>query len=109
MNLWAGQAKQLADDGVNTGMHYNAARALAFGEKCLHYCLWSKDIFIHYLASIVCIAVEWVEALFCHAFWLLFGYEKSNKNIKMLFINSYNDILDSIMQSLIIKHLLPAR
>jgi len=82
--LWVGLAfrllsEQRAGGGVNIGMHYNAARALAFGEKCLHYCLWVKDIFFHYLASIVCIAVERGEALFCYDFCLLFIYRKGKK------------------------------
>jgi len=75
----AGQAKQRAGAGVNTGMHYKAARAFTFGEKCLHYGLWRMAIFIHNLACFVCIAVERAEALFCHVFWLLLDYGKSNR------------------------------
>jgi len=48
-------------------MHYKAARAFTFGEKCLHYGLRSMAIFIHYLACFVCIVVEREEALFCLA------------------------------------------
>ena len=79
-----GLAKQRAGAGVNTGMHYKAARAFTFGEKCLHYGLWSTAIFIHYLACFVCIAVErgeavplsTVEMLFCLDFCLLFMWIK---------------------------------
>jgi len=39
-------------------------------------------IFIHYLACIVCVQAERVEALFCQDFWVLFILKKYQKRKK---------------------------
>jgi len=76
-----GQARQ------NSGSGWREYRnTLQFGKgvyvsmKIKYIIACVQVIFIDYLALIVCVAVERVEALFCHDFWLLFIYGKSNIN-----------------------------